>query len=101
MPPRKRPAKKRQPSAESGENFALADIQSDSDVGVNDPSLPPGSEPVQQPLADDGPTNYLSGLNWHPDPDPEVAAKDDKSTAADTHYFYQKEGDGSVCRICK
>lgn len=95
-PRRKQSAKNQpppQPSAESGEEFRLSDIQSDSDVSVN---LPSGSAPVRRP-----PGPYLSGLNWHPDPDPEVAAQDDKSTAADVHYFFVKTKEGTICRVCK
>jgi hypothetical protein len=99
-PRRKRSAKNQpqpqpQPGAESVEEFRLSDVQSDSDISVN---LPSGSVPVRRPP---GPTNYLSGLNWHPDPDPEDAAVDDKSTAADIHYFFAKTKEGAICRVCK
>lgn len=100
-PPRRGRQKKHQPDAESGEEFRLSDVQSDSDVAINDPSLPSGSEPVQRLCTDDGPTNYLSGLDWHPDKDPEAKLKDDKSTAADIHYFFEKTKKASCCRICK
>jgi len=45
--------------------------------------------------------NYHSGLNWHPDPDPEDAAVDDKSTAVDIHYFFMKTKEGAICQVCK
>lgn len=104
MAPRPRPAKKRggqpQPRTESGEEFRLSDVLSDSDVSVNDPSLPSSSEPVQL-LRAHGPSDNLSGLDWHPDSDPDIAAKDDKSTAADIHYFFKKTKDQTVCRVCR
>ena len=85
-----KPQPQPQPGAESVEEFQLSDVQSDSDVSVN---LPSGSVPVRRPP---GPMNYLSGLNWHPDPDPEDAAVDDKSTAADIHYFFVKTKEGAI-----
>jgi hypothetical protein len=105
MPPRPCPAKKcggqPQPPTESGEEFRLSDVASDSDVSVNDPLLPSSSEPVQLLRAHDAPSDNLSGLDWHPDSDPDIAAKDDKSTAADIHYFFKKAKGQTVCQVCR
>jgi hypothetical protein len=99
MAPRRKQSVKNQPqpqpSTEPGEDFQLSDVQSDSDVSVN---LPSGSVPLWRPP---GLMNYLSGLNWHPDPDPEDAALDDKSTTADIHYFFMKTKEAAICRVCK
>ena len=113
MPPRRqqtqpkrarggRSTRSRQPQSHdgSGEVFNISDVDSGSDVSVNDPALPSRAAAlVQMSLAPNPPANTSS--EWDPDSDSDIAAKDDTGTAANIRYFFKDTKDKRVCRHWK
>lgn len=96
-PARRAPARSPATVEESGEDFDLADIESDGDDDLLDQADEPTDSPAATiTTADDIDINII-----HPPNDPEPPPSRKRKRAEDIHYFFETNGDYQICKECR